>query len=142
MASLYDEKVLGAKDRIALARKLQEQSANQQAGQMVSGWYVPNTGGAILGAVKNLIGGYQEGTAQNELDKAEREKTAATIRGLNSMGMEAPPEMALQAGTPEQKPSWWDKTSAFVVIFRPIATQNPIMVTIMPTQVVAKFSQK
>ena len=114
MASLYDEKVLGAKDRLALARKLQDQADNVAAGQMVSGWYVPNTGGAILGAVKNLIGGYQEGTAQNELDKVEREKTAATIRGLNSMGMEAPPEMALQAGTPEQKPSWWDKTSAFV----------------------------
>jgi hypothetical protein len=114
MASLYDEKVLGAKDRIALARKLQEQGDNVAAGQMVSGWYVPNTGAAITGAIKNIIGAYQESGAREDLDKAEREKTAATIRGLNSMGMEAPPEMALQAGTPEQKPSWWDKTSAFV----------------------------
>ena len=59
MASLYDEKVLGAKDRIALARKLQEQSANQQAGQMVGGWYVPNTGGAALGALKNILGAWE-----------------------------------------------------------------------------------
>ena len=81
---------------------------------MVSGWYVPNTGGAALGALQNIIGAYQESGAKEDLDKAEREKTAATLRGLNSMGMEAPPEMALQAGTPEQKPSWWDKTSAFV----------------------------
>lgn len=114
MASLYDEKVLGAKERLALARKLQEQGDNVAAGQMVSGWYVPNTGGAITGAVKNLIGGYQEGKAQEDLDKAEREKTAATIRGLNSMGMEAPPEMALQAGTPEQKPAWYEKAGAYL----------------------------
>ena len=114
VASLYDEKVLGAKDRIALARKLQEQGDNIAAGQMVSGWYVPNYGGAITGAVKNIIGGYQEGQAKEDLDKAEREKTAATMRMFNSAGIRVPEEMALQAGTPEQKPSWWDKTSAFV----------------------------
>ena len=68
MASLYDEKVLGAKDRIALARKLQEQGDNVAAGQMVSGWYVPNTGGAITGAIKNIIGGYQEGKAREDLE--------------------------------------------------------------------------
>ena len=114
MASLYDEKVLGAKDRIALARKLQEQSANQQAGQMVSGWYVPNTGGAVLGALNNVLGAYEEKGAKEDLDKAEREKTATTMRMFNSAGIRVPEEMALQAGTPEQKPSWWDKTSAFV----------------------------
>jgi hypothetical protein len=64
--------------------------------------------------VKNIIGGYKEGKAQEELDKAEREKTAATMRMFNSAGIRVPDEMALQAGTPEQKPSWWDKTSAFV----------------------------
>jgi len=114
VASLYDEKVLGAKERIALARKLQEQGDNVAAGQMVSGWYVPNYGGAITGAIKNIMGGYQEGKAQEDLDKAEREKTAATMRMFNSAGIRVPEEMALQAGTPEQKPSWWDKTSAFV----------------------------
>ena len=114
MASLYDEKVLGAKERLALARKLQEQGDNVAAGQMVSGWYVPNTGAAITGAIKNIIGGYKEGKAQEDLDKAEREKTAATMRMFNSAGIRVPDEMALQAGTPEQKPSWWDKTSAFV----------------------------
>jgi hypothetical protein len=114
MASLYDEKVLGAKERLALARKLQEQGDNVAAGQMVSGWYVPNTGGAITGAIKSIMGGYQEGKAKEDLDKAEREKTAATMRMFNSAGIRVPEEMALQAGTPEQKPSWWDKTSAFV----------------------------
>ena len=114
MASLYDEKVLGAKERLALARKLQEQGDNVAAGQMVSGWYVPNTGAAITGAIKNIMGGYQEGQAKEELTKAEQEKTAASIRGLNSIGIEAPPEMALQAGTPEQKPAWYEKAGAYL----------------------------
>jgi hypothetical protein len=114
MASLYDDKVLGAKERLALARKLQEQGDNVAAGQMVSGWYVPNTGGAILGAVKNLIGGYQEGTAQNDLDKAEQERASASVKGLNSIGIEAPPEMALAAGTPAKDPSILSRLGAFV----------------------------
>jgi hypothetical protein len=114
VASLYDEKVLGAKDRIALARKLQEQSANQQAGQMVSGWYVPNTGGAALGALQNIIGAYQESGAREDLDKAEREKTAAIMRAQESFGVPASEEMAKAAGTPEQQPSIWSRIKAGV----------------------------
>jgi hypothetical protein len=64
--------------------------------------------------LQNIIGAYQESGAREDLDKAEREKTAATMRMFNSAGIRVPEEMALQAGTPEQKPSWWDKTSAFV----------------------------
>jgi hypothetical protein len=114
VASLYDEKVLGAKDRIALARKLQEQSANQQAGQMVSGWYVPNTGGAALGALQNIIGAYQESGAREDLDKAEREKTAATMRAQESYGVPATEEMALAAGTPAKDPSIMSRLGALV----------------------------
>jgi hypothetical protein len=114
MASLYDEKVLGAKDRIALARKLQEQSANQQAGQMVSGWYVPNTGGAALGALQNIIGAYQESSAREDLDKAEREKTAAITQMFNSAGIRVPEEMALAAGTPAKDPSIMARLGALV----------------------------
>ena len=114
MASLYDEKVLGAKERLALARKLQDQAGDVAAGQMVSGWYVPNTGGAILGAVKNLIGGYQEGTAQNELDKAEQQKAAATMRAQESYGIPATEEMALAAGTPAKDPSIMSRLGALV----------------------------
>ena len=114
MASLYDEKVLGAKERLALARKLQEQGDNVAAGQMVSGWYVPNTGGAILGAVKNIIGGYKEGKAQEELDKAEQQKAAATMRAQESYGVPATEEMALAAGTPAKDPSIMSRLGAFV----------------------------
>jgi hypothetical protein len=114
MASLYDEKVLGAKERLALARKLQEQGDNVAAGQMVSGWYVPNTGGAITGAIKNIMGGYKEGQAKEELAKAEQERASASVKGLNSLGIEAPPEMALAAGTPAKDPSILSRLGAFV----------------------------
>ena len=114
MASLYDEKVLGAKDRIALARKLQEQSANQQAGQMVSGWYVPNTGGAALGALNNIIGAWDEKGAKEDLTKAEQQRAAATMRAQESYGVPATEEMALAAGTPAKDPSIMSRLGALV----------------------------
>ena len=114
MASLYDEKVLGAKERLALARKLQEQGDNVAAGQMVSGWYVPNTGAAITGAIKNIIGGYKEGKAQEDLTKAEQEKAAATMRAQENLGIPASEEMALAAGTPAKDPSIMSRLGALV----------------------------
>ena len=114
MASLYDEKVLGAKERIALARKLQEQAGNQSAGQMVSGWYVPNMGGAVSGALKEIMGAWQEKGAKEELDTAERDKNMALARGLMGTGMQIPDDLRSKLATPEQSPSLWERGKAFV----------------------------
>lgn len=114
MAGLYDEKVLGAKERIALARKLQEQADNQQAGQMVSGWYVPNYGGAVAGAMKNIMGAWEEKSAKDELDKAERDKNLALARGLMGTGMQIPDDLRSKLAIPEQSPSLWERGKAFV----------------------------
>ena len=114
MASLYDEKVLGAKERIALARKLQEQSGDQSPGQMVSGWYVPNYAPAITGAVKGIVGGFIERQAQEDLDNAEREKYVNIMRSQESMGIPASEESAKMAGTQEQQPSIWSRIKAGV----------------------------
>ena len=114
MASLYDEKVLGAKERIALARKLQEQGDNVAAGEMVSGWYVPNTGGAITGALKNVLGAWEEKGAKEELDTAERDKNMALARGLMGTGMQIPDDLRSKLATPEQSPSFWERGKAFV----------------------------
>jgi hypothetical protein len=114
VASLYDEKVLGAKDRIALARKLQEKGDNIAAGQMVSGWYVPNTGGAALGALQNIIGAYQESGAREDLDKAEMTKNKALANGLLQAGLPIPQEMRDSLATPEQTPSWGSRLWAGV----------------------------
>lgn len=114
MASLYDEKVLGAKERIALARKLQEQSGDQSPGQMVSGWYVPNYAPAITGAVKGIVGGYKERQAQEDLATAEQQKAAAIMRAQESYGVPATEEMALAAGTPAKDPSIMSRLGALV----------------------------
>jgi hypothetical protein len=114
VASLYDEKALGAKQQMEFARKLRE-SAAQPQGQMVSGWYVaPSWTQHLQGVAQNILGAYQEKDARNELKDIERQKLADTIRGMNDMGIEAPADMVQRAGTPEQEPSLWDKGKAFV----------------------------
>ena len=114
MASLYDEKVLGAKERIALARKLQEQSGGQSPGQMVSGWYVPNYAPAITGAIKSIVGGFKERQAQEDLDKAEMTRNKALANGLLQAGLPIPQEMRDSLATPEQTPSWGSRLWAGV----------------------------
>lgn len=109
MAGLYDEKIVGAKERAAFARKLRENAAND-TGQMVSGHYVPN----IMGAVQSIVGGWQEGKANEEKENLEREKAQATISAMNKMGYEAPESFLKQAQTPEQSPEFLNRAAAFL----------------------------
>ena len=111
MAGLYDERVLGAQQRAEFARKLRE-SSNQPAGQMVSGWYVPNTGGAVVDALRNVLGAYEERQATDELKGLQREKLQSTIQAMNQAGIQAPESMLKEAGTPEVKPGMWDRLTA------------------------------
>ena len=113
MASLYDERVLGAQQRAEFARKLRE-SSNQPAGQMVSGWYVPNTGGAVVDALKNVLGAYQEREANDELKGIEQERGRAMIDALAQGGMKVPQSMLTQYGQKAQEPSFIDKSIAFL----------------------------
>ena len=111
MAGLYDERVLGAQQRAEFARKLRE-SSNHPAGQMVSGWYVPNTGGAVVDALRNVLGAYEERQATDELKGLQREKLQSTIQAMNQAGIQAPESMLKEAGTPEIKPGMWDRLTA------------------------------
>jgi len=113
MASLYDERVLGAQQRAEFARKLRE-SSNQPAGQMVSGWYVPNTGAAVVDALRNIMGAYQEREAKDELKNIQREKLQSTIQAMGQAGISAPESMLKEAGTEEEAPSWTSRASAFL----------------------------
>lgn len=97
-----------------MARLLRQQYDNQPSGQMVSGWYVPNTGNAILGALANVIGGYQEGEASKEAKGIERERSQALAQALGSAGIAPPQTLLQQAGTPEEKPGFLDKTVSFL----------------------------
>jgi len=112
MAGIYDDKIVGLKEQRDFARNLRMQPNNQPMGQMVSGHYVPNIGGAIAGAIGNIMGGYQEGQANEKLDTAQRQKIADTIRYMNQAGVEAPQGLAQQAETPAQSPSLMDRAGA------------------------------
>ena len=115
MAGLYDEKIVGLKEQRDLARRLREQaSAPAEMGQMVSGWYVPNYGNAIVNALRNIVGGYKESQAEDKIAEAEREKAQATIQAMNQAGIEAPSALLSQAGTKEEAPSWTSRASAFL----------------------------
>lgn len=112
MAGIYDDKIIGLKEQRDFARNLRMQPNNQPMGQMVSGHYVSNIGGAIAGAIGNIMGGYQEGQTNEKLDTAQRQKIADTIRYMNQAGIEAPTGLAQQAETPAQSPSMMDRAGA------------------------------
>ena len=112
MAGIYDEKILGLQQQRDFARKLRDQENSQAQGQMVSGWYVPNTGNAVVGALRNVLGAYQERNAENKLSDTQRQKVTDTIKYMNQAGVEAPFGLAQQAETPAQSPSWMDRAGA------------------------------
>ena len=112
MAGIYDDKIVGLKEQRDFARNLRMQPNNPPMGQMVGGHYVSNIGGAIAGAIGNIMGGYQEGQANEKLDTAQRQKIADTIRYMNQAGVEAPSGLAQQAETPAQSPSMMDRAGA------------------------------
>lgn len=114
MAGLYDSRIAEAQQKQRLAELLRNQYNNQPAGQMVSGWYVPNTGNAIMGAMSNILGAYQEKEAKDELKGIEREKNQALVDALGQAGISAPSHLLKQAGTEEVKPGWIDRASAFL----------------------------
>jgi len=112
MAGIYDERILGLQQQKDFARKLREQENNQASGQMVSNWYVPNTGNAVVGALRNVLGAYQERNAEDKLSNIQRQKVADTIKYMNQAGIEAPQGLAELATTPAQSPSWMDSAGA------------------------------
>ena len=114
MAGLYDSRIAEAQQKQRMAELLRNQYQNQPAGQMVSGWYVPNYGNAIMGAMSNILGAYQEKEAKDELKGIEREKNQALVDALGQAGISAPSHLLKQAGTEEVKPDWIDRASAFL----------------------------
>ena len=106
MAGLYDTRIEEAKQKQRMADLLRQQSLNQQPGQMVSGWYVPNTGGAVMGALGNILGAYQESQANKELKGIEQERGRAMIDALAQGGMKVPQAMLSQYGEQAQEPSF------------------------------------
>ena len=115
MASLYDEKILGTKQKIALAQKLRESGQEMLQGQMIGDRYVPASWTQHLAqGLKQGLGTYQEMKGEEELKNIQREKAQATARALNQMGMAAPEDVLKSAEVPAQSPSVFNRIGAFV----------------------------
>lgn len=115
MAGLYDEKILGLRQQREFARKIREQaSQGVEAGSMVSGHYVPNYGGMVANAMRQIMSGYEEGNAQNQEEDLTRQKLADTIKYMNQAGIEAPSGLLAQAGTKAVEPSLFSRAGAFL----------------------------
>jgi len=115
MANLYDEKILGTKQKIALAQKLRESGQDMLQGQMIGDRYVaPSWTQHLAQGLKQGLGIYGEMKGEQELKNIEREKAQATARALNQMGMAAPEDVLKSAEVPAQSPSVFSRLGAFV----------------------------
>ena len=115
MANAFDEKILGERQKIALAQKLRESGQEIPQGRMVGDRFVgASWTQGLAQALKQGLGAYQEAQAENKIKDLEGERTKGSIEALGSMGLQATPEMLKQAGTPEQSPEWTSRLSALI----------------------------
>jgi hypothetical protein len=115
MANLYDEKILGTKQKIALAQKLRESGQDMLQGQMIGDRYVaPSWTQHLAQGLQQGLGIYGEMKGEEELKNIQREKAQATARALNQMGMAAPEDVLKSAEVPAQSPSVFSRLGAFV----------------------------
>jgi hypothetical protein len=124
MANLYDERVLGTRQKIALAQKLRESGQASLQGQMIGDRYVPAswTQGLAQG-LKQGLGTYQEMKGEQELKDIQKERSQGDIQTLGAMGIPATSAMLSQAGTPaESAPMWKRAAGALGIIDEPKGT--------------------
>ena len=113
MANLYEERVLGTRQKIALAQKLRESGQESLQGQMIGDRYVPASWTQQLAqGLKQGLGAYQEMKGEQELKDIQRERAQATARAMNQMGMSAPVDVLTAAETPAQSPSLMKRAGA------------------------------
>jgi len=116
MAGLYQEEILGEKQKAELARKLREHAlTNAPQGQMISGWFTPPSWTqGLANALQVYKSRMEEDEANQKVLDLEKQRDIATIQGMNQAGITAPQSLALRAGTPEQSPTFLNRASAFL----------------------------
>ena len=98
----YEERILGLKEKRALARKLQEGSMEAPQGQMVSGWYVAPSWTQQLARGLNFYAGLKgEEKAQKGIEDIGKERTAARESWMAQMPMATTVEGERQTGQVE-----------------------------------------
>jgi hypothetical protein len=113
MANLYDEKILGTKQKIALAQKLRESGQDMLPGQMIGDRYVaPSWTQHLAQGLKQGLGTYQEMKGEQELKNLETQRLKDVIAAKQGLGIPATQQELEAAGTPTQSPSIWKRAGA------------------------------
>jgi hypothetical protein len=113
MANLYDEKILGTKQKIALAQKLRESGQDMLQGQMIGDRYVaPSWTQHLAQGLKQGLGIYGEMKGQEELKNLETQRLKEVIAAKQGLGIPATQQELEAAGTPAQSPSIWKRAGA------------------------------
>jgi hypothetical protein len=124
MANLYDEKILGTKQKIALAQKLRESGQEMLQGQMIGDRYVPASWTQHLAqGLKQGLGIYGEMKGEEELKNLETQRLKDVIAAKQGLGIPATQQELEAAGTPAQKPSVFSRIGgALGIIDEPKST--------------------
>ena len=110
MASVFDEKILGERQKIALAQKLRESGQEILQGRMVGDRFVgPSWTQGLAQALKQGLGAYQESQAENKIKDLNKKHIIGNIQTLGAMGIPATPAMLDEAGTPAEAAPIWDR---------------------------------
>ena len=115
MANLYDEKILGTKQKIALAQKLRESGQDMLPGQMIGDRYVaPSWTQHLAQGLKQGLGTYQEMKGEQELKNLETQRLKDVIAAKQGLGIPATQQELEAAGAPAQSPSLWKRAGALL----------------------------
>ena len=113
MANLYDEKILGTKQKIALAQKLRESGQDMLQGQMIGDRYVaPSWTQHLAQGLQQGLGIYGEMKGEQELKNLETQRLKDVIAAKQGLGIPATQQELEAAGTPAQSPSIWKRAGA------------------------------
>jgi hypothetical protein len=115
MANLYDEKILGTKQKIALAQKLRESGQDMLQGQMIGDRYVaPSWTQHLAQGLQQGLGIYGEMKGEEELKNLETQRLKDVIAAKQGLGIPATQQELEAAGTPAQSPSLWKRAGALL----------------------------
>mgnify|MGYP003651935377 CR=1 FL=1 len=115
MANPFDEKILGERQKIALAQRLRESGQDMPQGSMIGGWYVaPSWTQQLSQALKQGLGAYQENQAEDEIKDLQNQRLKDVISAKQGLGIPASQRELEAAGTPAESPSWFSRAKAFV----------------------------
>ena len=115
MANLYDEKILGTKQKIALAQKLRESGQDMLQGQMIGDRYVaPSWTQHLAQGLQQGLGIYGEMKGEQELKNLETQRLKDVIAAKQGLGIPATQQELEAAGTPAQSPSLWKRAGALL----------------------------